>query len=106
MSDTVGRTHHAPGTTPTSSWTVMEARLVTAKVQDLLDRAAAELGRLARADDLPPDIAAAVTDTLHSVEVGRRNMGAARQTLRRPPAAVRPDTGPTTVTLLRREATA
>jgi hypothetical protein len=60
----------------------MEARLRTAKIDDLLEKAAAQPETLAHAEDLPQEIAAAVADTLEAVETGRRRIGSARQRLR------------------------
>jgi hypothetical protein len=68
------------------TWAIMEARLKTAKIDDLLEKAAAQLGTLAHAKDLPQEIAAAVADTLEAVETGRRRIGSARQRLRACPA--------------------
>jgi hypothetical protein len=64
------------------TWAIMEARLRTAKIDDLLEKAAAQLETLAHARELPQEIAAAVEDTLEAVETGRRRIGSARQRLR------------------------
>jgi hypothetical protein len=56
----------------------MEARLRTAKVDDLLEQAAAQLETLTDAKDLPQEVAA-VADTLEAVAAGRRRIGSARQ---------------------------
>jgi hypothetical protein len=69
----------SPG--PSGSWTVMEARLITAKVHDLLDEAAARLDRLHESEELPPEVADAVKDTLRAVGAGRESIRRARRSL-------------------------
>jgi hypothetical protein len=72
----------AVGTSASESWALMEARLVTARVDDLLGEAASRLSRLLGEVELPEEVETAVTDTLASVEAGRRTIGAARRGLR------------------------
>lgn len=64
------------------SWAVMEARLATTKVHDLLDEASARLARLADEVDLPDEVADAVRETLQLVEAGRGTIVAARRHVR------------------------
>jgi hypothetical protein len=64
------------------SWAVMEARLATTKVHDLLDEASSRLTRLAAEVDLPDDVAASVRETLTLVEAGRETIVAARRHVR------------------------
>jgi hypothetical protein len=73
-----------PGTPWTqASWTVMEARLVTAKVHDLLDDAAVRLERLRASEDLTAEVADSVTHALQALEVGRDSIRSARNSLTR-----------------------
>jgi hypothetical protein len=65
--------------TPPSGWALMEARLATTKVHDLLDEAASRLTRLAGEVDLPPEVAESVRETLQHVETGRATIAAARR---------------------------
>jgi len=66
-----------------ASWTVMAARLVTAKVDALLDDAAARLQRLRRSDDLTAEVADSVEQALRAVETGRDSVWSARHSLGR-----------------------
>jgi hypothetical protein len=86
MNDTPAPPRPSASPAPTDSWVIMEARLRTAKIDDLLEKAAAQLETLADAKDLPQEIAAAVADTLEAVDAGRRRIGSARQRLRARPA--------------------
>lgn len=62
-----------------STWALMEARLATSKVHDLLDEAASRLTRLAGEVDLPPEVLAPVRETLQHVETGRQSISTARR---------------------------
>lgn len=66
-----------------SSWTLMETRLVSAKVHDLLEEAGARLSKLATTEDLPADTLAALMDTLHSVRTGAESIRVVREHSRR-----------------------
>lgn len=61
----------------------MEARLVTARVNDLLDDAAVRLERLRDSGDLTAELADSVAEALRAVETGRDNVRSARYALRR-----------------------
>jgi hypothetical protein len=65
--------------TAPSNWALMEARLATTKVHDLLDEAASRLTRLAGEVDLPPEVVEAVRETLQHVETGRGTIATARR---------------------------
>jgi hypothetical protein len=67
------------------SWSLMEARLTTARVEDLLTDAEQRLQRLASTEELLPEIAAAVEGTLADVREGLARMGSARRCLRSVP---------------------
>lgn len=85
---TMGTETAATGSVPAgapprpSSWAVMQARLVTAQVENLLEEACERLARLESAGELPEDVAAAVSETTSLVAAGREAVGAARRHLR------------------------
>lgn len=69
----------ATGPVAPSHWDLMEARLATSKVHDLLDEAASRLTRLAAEVELPPEVLEPVRETLQHVETGRASIATARR---------------------------
>jgi len=78
-------THGQPGTSlhraQSSSWSVMEARLVAAKVEDLLTDAARRLERLVATEDLCPEVTDAVEEALRDARSGKDRVSSVRRQL-------------------------
>lgn len=81
-------THAAPllALAPRTSdrWTLMEARLVAAQVQDHLDRAIGRLVGLDGGAQLPPEVEDLLRAAQRSVATGREQVAAARRLLTLP----------------------
>jgi|GEM_PF-3871980 len=77
--------HRRPGTSlhraQPSSWSVMEARLTTAKVEDLLTDAARRLERLVATEDLGPEVTDAVEEALRDARSGKDRVSSVRRQL-------------------------
>lgn len=73
--------HRVPGMLVVRTWDVMEARLVTARAQDLLREASRHLERLGSDVEVPGDVSKSLGTTADAVAVALRAITDARRAL-------------------------